>query len=170
MRHRTGPRRSAEEHHSHLCFFTGRPAHHIVRMVSRDDPHSPTPCDASRPRMRARFSLLAPTVAVVYIVTAPSTQAAPLKAACIGEHTTHSHAFPATNREAQLPAGRMAAGSATIGGAAVTGPDSSPSSSGCSCSSAYGGGGPSSYWGALIVAIGALRDGSARRGRCLPDA
>ena len=27
--------------------------------------------------------------------------AAPLKVACIGEHTTHSHAFPATNREAQ---------------------------------------------------------------------
>jgi hypothetical protein len=27
--------------------------------------------------------------------------AAPIKVACIGEHTTHSHAFPADNREAQ---------------------------------------------------------------------
>ena len=33
-----------------------------------------------------------------------SASAAPIKVACIGEHTTHSHAFPALNRESQ-PAG-----------------------------------------------------------------
>jgi hypothetical protein len=34
------------------------------------------------------------------MVTA-SVLAAPIKVACVGEHTTHSHAFPATNRETQ---------------------------------------------------------------------
>ncbi len=34
---------------------------------------------------------------------AAESAAAPLKVACIGEHTTHSHAFPADNREAQPP-------------------------------------------------------------------
>ena len=34
---------------------------------------------------------------------ARSANAAPIKVACIGEHTTHSHAFPADNREAQPP-------------------------------------------------------------------
>jgi acyl-CoA thioesterase I len=35
-----------------------------------------------------------------------AASAAPIKVACIGEHTTHSHAFPAANREAQ-PAGNQ---------------------------------------------------------------
>jgi MYXO-CTERM domain-containing protein len=34
-------------------------------------------------------------------LTARGAAAAPIKVACIGEHTTHSHAFPAGNREAQ---------------------------------------------------------------------
>jgi len=33
----------------------------------------------------------------------PSARAAPIKVACVGEHTTHGHAFPATNRENQPP-------------------------------------------------------------------
>jgi hypothetical protein len=36
-------------------------------------------------------------------VLAFGAHAAPIKVACIGEHTTHSHAFPADNREAQPP-------------------------------------------------------------------
>jgi MYXO-CTERM domain-containing protein len=31
----------------------------------------------------------------------PAAAAVPIKIACIGEHTTHSHAFPPTNRESQ---------------------------------------------------------------------
>jgi len=37
------------------------------------------------------------------VVGAQGADAAPIKVACIGEHTTHSHAFPADNREAQPP-------------------------------------------------------------------
>src|SRR5262249_40803192 len=38
---------------------------------------------------------------VVFVLTGRAAAAAPIKVACIGEHTTHSHAFPAMNREAQ---------------------------------------------------------------------
>src|SRR3954447_19773112 len=45
-----------------------------------------------------------PTVALAIVLTLASssrTASAAIKIACIGEHTTHSHAFPAMNRESQ---------------------------------------------------------------------
>ncbi len=54
------------------------------------------------PRARLAATLLIPALSSVLAI--PSAAAAPIKVACIGEHTTHSHAFPATNRETQ-PAG-----------------------------------------------------------------
>src|SRR5258707_10592968 len=51
--------------------------------------------------LRLPASLL---VSVLCFAGAPrGAVAAPIKVACIGEHTTHSHAFPADNREAQPP-------------------------------------------------------------------
>src|SRR6476659_3643911 len=53
------------------------------------------------------------TLAIFFLATAlcwtaamRAASAAPIKVACIGEHTTHSHAFPATNRETQ-PVGKQ---------------------------------------------------------------
>ena len=51
-----------------------------------------------------RFFVAIATIAWTALPRAAS--AAPIKVACIGEHTTHSHAFPATNRETQ-PVGKQ---------------------------------------------------------------
>jgi hypothetical protein len=55
------------------------------------------PSSAKGPRNSACLLLWVAFVAI----SSKSAAAAPIKVACIGEHTTHSHAFPADNREAQ---------------------------------------------------------------------
>src|SRR6185436_20065552 len=59
---------------------------------------------------QSRGRLLRPSLAVALFCvalfctvggSALGAAAAPIKVACIGEHTTHSHAFPALNRETQ---------------------------------------------------------------------
>jgi MYXO-CTERM domain-containing protein len=56
-------------------------------------------------RRHSRGRLLRLSLAVAVFCTVGSAAlaatAAPIKVACIGEHTTHSHAFPALNRETQ---------------------------------------------------------------------
>src|SRR6476469_4314087 len=48
-------------------------------------------------RPRATFFL----ATAVCWTSVRAASAAPIKVACIGEHTTHGHAFPANNRETQ---------------------------------------------------------------------
>jgi sialate O-acetylesterase len=53
-----------------------------------------------RASFRAALALLSST-ALCWTVAARDAWAAPIKVACIGEHTTHGHAYPPNNREAQ---------------------------------------------------------------------
>jgi hypothetical protein len=48
-----------------------------------------------------RLSLLIIALVLVCVSREGHAQGAPIKVACIGGHTTHSHAFPAMNRETQ---------------------------------------------------------------------
>jgi hypothetical protein len=59
-------------------------------------------------RLRASTSLSSAAALAVILGWNSNREAfaAPIKVACIGEHTTHSHSFPPLNREAQ-PAGRQ---------------------------------------------------------------
>ena len=48
-----------------------------------------------------RLHILLMALVLVCAVRQAHAQGTPIKVACIGEHTTHSHAFPALNRETQ---------------------------------------------------------------------
>ena len=54
---------------------------------------------------RHAHSVMAIAIACAWaiVLAAGPASAAPIKVACIGEHTTHSDLYPATNREAQPP-------------------------------------------------------------------
>lgn len=47
--------------------------------------------------------IVAVACAAIFMLTAGTAAAAPIKVACLGEHTTHSDSFASNNREAQPP-------------------------------------------------------------------
>jgi GDSL-like Lipase/Acylhydrolase family len=61
---------------------------------------------SARYQLAGGLRFVAAIAAIAWTALPRAAAAAPIKVACIGEHTTHSHAFPATNRETQ-PVGKQ---------------------------------------------------------------